>query len=458
MESMLRGIAALLVLALLTGAGLFVAAGRATPPVLTIVRPDRFVGQTGEVEVTAEAPGARFTALAITLEQNGRRTILFSLDAPGQATIDQAGLDTLRITRPIGRQALPELESGAARISVTASRPSLLALRTLSSQVERDLEVRLEPPRLAVVSTHHYVNHGGSEVVVYRATPPDVESGVRVGAVEYRGYPAAAAGVTTDDPTLRVAVFALLHEQDLATPIALFARDGAGNEAAAPFIDRVFPRPYRRSRITIDDRFLSRVVPEIVARAPELNLPAQSGDLLPAFLTVNGELRQVNADQILAVTRDTAATRLWDGPFVQLANSAVEAGFADHRTYVYDGEEVDQQIHLGFDLAVTAEVSIAAANHGRVRHAGWLGIYGNCVIIDHGLGVASLYGHLSSVAVNVGETVSKGQTLGQSGMTGLAGGDHLHFTVLVGGRPVNPVEWWDPIWMADRVTRKLVPP
>jgi murein DD-endopeptidase MepM/ murein hydrolase activator NlpD len=146
---------------------------------------------------------------------------------------------------------------------------------------------------------------------------------------------------------------------------------------------------------------------------------------------------------------------LWKGPFVQLGNSQVEASFADHRTYFYQGREVDRQVHLGFDLAVTSRVAIVAANDGIVLHAGWLGIYGNCVIIDHGLGVQSLYGHLSSLDVKVGDTVAKRQTIGRSGMTGLAGGDHLHFTMLVGGEAVNPVEWWDSHWIEDRVERKL---
>jgi murein DD-endopeptidase MepM/ murein hydrolase activator NlpD len=140
---------------------------------------------------------------------------------------------------------------------------------------------------------------------------------------------------------------------------------------------------------------------------------------------------------------------------VQLGNSQVEASFADHRTYLYKGQEVDHQIHLGFDLAVTANVPVVAANSGMVINASWLGIFGNCVIIDHGMGVQSLYGHLSALDVKVGDTVAKGQVIGRSGMTGLAGGDHLHFTMLVGGHPVNPVEWWDTHWIQDRVDRKL---
>jgi murein DD-endopeptidase MepM/ murein hydrolase activator NlpD len=146
---------------------------------------------------------------------------------------------------------------------------------------------------------------------------------------------------------------------------------------------------------------------------------------------------------------------LWKGAFVQLGNSSVEALFADHRTYFYEGKEIDQQVHLGFDLAVTAAIPIVAANDGRVLHADYLGIYGNCVIIDHGFGVQSLYGHLSSMDVKPGDEVRRGQAIGRSGMTGLAGGDHLHFTMLVDGHPVNSVEWWDSHWIEDRVLRKI---
>jgi len=177
--------------------------------------------------------------------------------------------------------------------------------------------------------------------------------------------------------------------------------------------------------------------------------------MIAAFVKVNSELRKINTDQIAAFAAKTSANRLWEGPFVQLGNSQVEASFADRRTYIYKGKEVDQQTHLGFDLAVTSRVPVVAANAGTVLNASWLGIYGNCVIIDHGMGVQSLYGHLSSFDVKVGDTVTRGQTIGRSGMTGLAGGDHLHFTMLVGGRMVNPVEWWDAHWIADRVQRKL---
>jgi murein DD-endopeptidase MepM/ murein hydrolase activator NlpD len=289
--------------------------------------------------------------------------------------------------------------------------------------------------------------------------PPDVASGVRVGTLEYSGYPASGAGIGSADASLRVAFFALLPEQPLSAPISVFARDEAGNEATASFVDNVFEKPFRKSRIELDDRFLQRVVPEILGHSPELKLgPAESGsadDLLGRFLRINGDLRRLNAERIAELTGPTSPSLLWDGPFLQLGNSQVEAGFADQRTYIYRGKDVDRQVHLGFDLAVTSAVNVVAANAGKAVHASWLGIYGNCVVIDHGMGVASLYGHLSWIDVKVGDSVIKGQRIGKSGMTGLAGGDHLHFTMLVHGRPVNPVEWWDSHWIQDRIGRKL---
>jgi murein DD-endopeptidase MepM/ murein hydrolase activator NlpD len=455
---MFRWLLALLVLAALALCGVYIVAGRGAPPRLTIDKPDRVVGQAGTLEVTADAPNARLTALTITLEQNGRAVPLYTLNGAQTATVTRVGANQLRVSRPLGKQSVPDLQSGQARVVVTATRPSLFGMRALTSTASKDFQVRLEPPRIAVLSTKHYINHGGSEMVVYKATPPDVASGVRVGDIEYPGFPASGAGAAGADPSVKAAFFALLHDQPLDTPIVAFARDEAGNQVKATFIDNVFPKPFKKSRIEIDDAFINRVVPEIIEHSPELKMtapPQDSPEMLAAFLRVNGELRRMNAQQIAALAAKTAPERLWTETFRQLGNSKVEASFADQRTYVYKGKEVDQQTHLGFDLAVTAHVPVAAANDGIVLNASWLGIYGNCVIIDHGMGVQSLYGHMQSFDVKVGDKVTRGQIVGRSDSTGLAGGDHVHFTQLVGGRMVNPVEWWDPHWIADRVERKL---
>ena len=140
---------------------------------------------------------------------------------------------------------------------------------------------------------------------------------------------------------------------------------------------------------------------------------------------------------------------------MSLPNGAPLAAFADQRRYEFNGEIIDKATHLGYDLASLKGSPVPAANNGRVVFAGLLGIYGNAVILDHGLGVFSLYGHMSSTGVKVGEVVGRGDTLGRTGDTGLAGGDHLHFGLLVHGTYVDPVEWWDGHWIHDHVEARL---
>jgi murein DD-endopeptidase MepM/ murein hydrolase activator NlpD len=436
-----------LVLLAVGAAALWVNAGQAVGPAIEIGGPG-VVGQTGEIAVSVTAPSAALTGLRVTLVQGDTTTSIFDLTPETAAALTTTG-DDVSLTRPVGKRVLPELKAGEAQVNVTAVRPVLFGLRQATSTAMRTLEVRLTPPQIAVLSQFHYINHGGSEMVVYRVNPQDAESGVRVGDREYRGFPAGGS-----DAALRVAFFALLWDQDLKTPITVFARDSIGNEGSGSFDFRVFPKQFRSSTISLDDRFLARVVPPILQNSPELKVDDPS-NFLDSYLAINRELRRMNNETISNLALETAPAILWRGPFKQLINTAVEAGFADQRTYVHNGSDVDHQVHLGFDLASTAAAPVRAANAGRVVHAGWLGIYGNCVILDHGMGLQSLYAHLSSISVSQGQLVASEAELGRSGATGLAGGDHLHFTMLLGGNAITPIDWWSGQWVQDRVLRKF---
>jgi murein DD-endopeptidase MepM/ murein hydrolase activator NlpD len=346
------------------------------------------------------------------------------------------------------------LREGQATILVSAVRPVLFGYREARTTSEHEIEVRLRPPVIGVQSQFHYINHGGSEMVVYRVTPADSESGVRVGEHVYPGFPAAGAGVEAADDSLHVAFFSLQWNQDRNTPISVYARDPFGNEGTATFDFRVFAKEFRQSRITVDDRFLSSVVPSILQNSTDFAVDDPS-DLLASYIAINSDMRQANDAYIASLSGRTAPRILWNGAFKQLINTAVESGFADQRDYIYEGEVIDHQTHLGFDLASVAAAPVLAANDGQVVHAGWLGIYGNCVIVDHGMGLMSLYAHLSSLDVGVGSAVETDQQLGRSGATGLAGGDHLHFTMLLHGRAITPVDWWSAQWVQDRILRKI---
>jgi murein DD-endopeptidase MepM/ murein hydrolase activator NlpD len=227
----------------------------------------------------------------------------------------------------------------------------------------------------------------------------------------------------------------------------VYARNAAGTEVTGRFWFKIFPKPFRKRPLEISDAFLDKVVNQID--------PGGSGDLLTRFLRINRDLRKQNNQTLSDLRLKTADRVLWNGPFSQLANSQVESHFADIRSYVYKGKTVDQQVHLGYDLAVTQHVPVVAANDGRVVWAADLGIYGNCIVVDHGYGLQSIYGHLSRIDVKPGDMVKKGQAMGHSGSTGLAGGDHLHFSMQVDGVQINPVEWFDAHWIHDRILSKL---
>src|SRR5687768_8683235 len=137
----------------------------------------------------------------------------------------------------------------------------------------------------------------------------------------------------------------------------------------------------------------------------------------------------------------------WNGPFYRIGK--VESFFADQRSYIYKGKKIDQQMHLGFDLSDVQKAPVKSANSGRIIYAAPLGIYGNCIVVDHGYGLQSIYGHLSEFLVKPGDMVQKEQVIARSGATGLAGGDHLHFSMQVDGVQVNPLEWWDDHWIKD---------
>jgi murein DD-endopeptidase MepM/ murein hydrolase activator NlpD len=145
----------------------------------------------------------------------------------------------------------------------------------------------------------------------------------------------------------------------------------------------------------------------------------------------------------------------WKGRFLRLPKSAPRARFADHRKYTYKGKVIDQQVHLGVDLASLKRSPVPAANNGVIVFADRLGIYGRTVFIDHGFGLFSMYAHLNQIAVKAGQKISKGDILGKTGNTGLAGGDHLHFSILIHDTFVNPVEWWDAAWIKNNISSKI---
>lgn len=353
----------------------------------------------------------------------------------------------IAMTVDVGRETVKGLRSGDATVRVSAERDGTWLRRPKPAVAEVKLPVRLAPPTLAVLSSFHYAAQGGSEAVVYRVGEGAVRDGVQSGDWWFPGFPMPGG-----DKQQRFALFALPYDVGDASKVRLVAIDEVGNRAEAAFIDKFTPRPMGTDTIQVTDPFMNKVVPEILSQSSEID---DKGGLLQNYLAINRDLRKINARTLKELGEKSERRFLWSQPFLPMMNAAITAAFADRRTYIYNGKPVDQQDHLGFDMASIEKDAIRASNRGKVVLARYFGIYGNAVVIDHGYGLQSLYGHLSSIGVREGQMVERGQELGRSGQTGLAGGDHLHFTLLLQGLAVTPVEWWDPHWIQDRVARKL---
>lgn len=414
------------------------------------LRPERAaIGRQSPLEIEVSEPARGFAAVEAELVQGTNRMPLVSekFETPPGWKLWSHGLASKVWKLDIGKNAQPALVEGPATIHVTAAPAPAWFASGQPATAEVVLPVRLVPPALGVLSSQHYVTQGGSEAVVYRVGATSVHDGVEVGARFFPGFPLPGGPAET-----HFALFAMPYDASDPSAIRLVAADEVDNRTTLAFVDQFFPHPPKADDIALDDKFLAKVVTEIRAQTPDA---PDEGNLLANYLWINRELRKRNAAELAALAASSSRSFLWKAPFLALPGGQVMSSFADHRTYIYGGRAVDQQDHLGFDLASVARADVPAANDGVVVLAKYLGIYGNAVVVDHGYGLMSLYAHLSSIAVEVGANVRRGQPLGRSGATGLAGGDHLHFSFLLQGLPVRPAEWWDAHWIEDRLKRKL---
>ena len=139
-------------------------------------------------------------------------------------------------------------------------------------------------------------------------------------------------------------------------------------------------------------------------------------------------------------------------PFKRLRGSKTVAGYGERRHYYLNNEKINEAWHLGIDWASVKKAPVRVSNNGEIVYRDYLGLYGNTVIVNHGLGLYSLYAHTSSQSVNLGDQVTAGQKIANTGATGAVFGDHLHFGILVQGVEVNPIEWLDGNWIKTRIT------
>lgn len=393
------------------------------------------IGQGRSIALRVSDQKSGIRSVSVTISQEGKDHVVLSENYPG-GTREQA------LSPELNLRGL-HLKDGPATITITAEDHSWLKNRTT---LAAETTIDTVPPQIGLISSAHNVNAGGTGVALYRVSEEVTRTGIRVGDRFFQGYPYAIQG-----KPCHMAYFAIPASASKGgLKILISARDKAGNESSVILPHLVREKKFKDDKITLSRAFLEQKMPEF--RQHDSRVPATP---LEAFLFVNETLRGENTKTIQAAGSKSQPKALWEGTFLRMKNAAPMAGYAQERTYLFEGMAVSKSTHYGVDLASTERAPIEAANSGVVVHTGYLGIYGNTVIVDHGLGLSSLYAHLSDISVKVGQNVARGETLGSSGSTGLAGGDHLHFSILIGGEFVNPAEWWDAHWIQDNVTGKL---
>jgi murein DD-endopeptidase MepM/ murein hydrolase activator NlpD len=394
------------------------------------------IGKFKDIVISLQDKRSGIRNFKVAIVQDKHEFEVASEQIPGKGTLEKT------VTVKIVPKDL-RIKDGEAVFIVRATDFSPLRNTT---ELQTKITIDSIPPRIMLLSSAHNINPGGTCLSLYRVTKAVQTSGVKCGDKFFPGYLVQGQG-----KPYYVCYFAIPRDVSRGTPMAVTAQDKGGNQAIvgiAFYIRSV--RPFRSDKVTVSDAFVQQKAVEF--QEQDAKLAGKSPE--DVFVYVNSQLRVENDKKIQAVCTKTDGKQHWQGTFLRLKNSAPKALFGDERTYYYQGKSLGNSIHLGMDLASTSQAPIEAANSGIVLFADNLGIYGNTVILDHGQGISSQYGHMSSIAVKEGQQVTKGQIIGNTGMTGFAGGDHLHFSLLVGGVFVDPKEWWDPHWIKDNVEKK----
>jgi murein DD-endopeptidase MepM/ murein hydrolase activator NlpD len=428
-----RKVLLLSILALIVIVPIVVVVARSATPTIDLPASVTTLGQATPVAVDVhDSRGVR--KIVASIEQNGGS---YALGDMSQAT---KKADT-SWTFTAGVKTAPQLKDGPAKLIVEATSNDLLGRK---ARAEHDVTVITRMPSVSVDSDQHYLYQGMADLVTFNVSGPSTSSGVKVGDQTYRSWP------MPDGKPGFFSLFAFSWNMPQGTVPQVFASIGAGSDVTEP-ITVQFPKKeqphYTTHDLQISDTFLNKVVNELD--------PSGSGDPVARFVKINSEMRRANNKTLADLRFKSASKFLWSQPFARQAHAQAEATFADLRNYIYHGKRIDQQVHLGYDLAVTQHVGVESSNDGIIVWAAPLGIYGNCVVVDHGYGLQTIYGHMSEISVHVGDMVKRGQVMGKSGMTGMAGGDHIHFAMQLDGVQIDPKEWWDPHWIKDHIARRV---
>lgn len=413
-------------------------------PQITLLNAPDHIGISREINFAVTDARSGIHDITIELVQKDKKSTVYQKTLTRQGYFSRSGPNRLEESFRINTRAL-KLKNGEAVLEITVHDFSFWNWMAGNKSIRKyPVIIDTKPPLVTVVEAPRYIRSGGSGIVIYRSNEPAASHGVTINGHFYPGY-------LQEGPKGErfVSYIGIPFDTIKINEAMVSVTDPAGNQGRAAVSMILKKAAIKSDRINVSNNFLNLKLPEFARNYPEM-----SGTPVEQYLYVNNEIRRKNAEEISRISRISQQERLWQGRFKRMKGSR-RASFPDHRTYFYQGEEIDQQSHLGIDLASTRHVEIKAANHGKVIFADYLGIYGNTVILDHGQGLFSLYAHLSRINVAPGDIARQDKVIGLSGTSGMAGGDHLHFSILINGVFVNPLEWWDTQWLKLNIEQPL---
>ena len=414
-------------------------------PQVSLLTAESLINSETEISLSLKDPKSGIQEVQITLEQNGRIVQLQNRKLARQNYVKAAGPKALSVDFSIDSKSLG-ISDGKANLHVVIRDFSLWGW--LKGNVVHEiypLVLDTVPPVVTLLESPANIKPGSVGIVVYKSAEPLEKHGVLLNGHFHQGFPLAARGVNTYGTIFSAPFYTMTIKESVVE-----VSDRAGNKTNTPFQVNLRSMRIIEDRIDISKNFLDRKLPEFSDYYQET-----TESMIDKYLYINREVRKHNNDYIRKICRQSSPEKIWQGKFNRMARSSRKASFADKRQYFYMGRIIDETVHLGIDLASVRHADVQAANRGEVVFADYLGIYGNMVILDHGIGVFSLYSHLSQILTDKGDVVSSGAVIGKTGTSGMAGGDHLHLGMLVNGIFVNPVEWWDSSWVNLNILQYL---
>ncbi len=359
---------------------------------------------------------------------------------------DHTKAQTLSVKYPKSKVLNPKAKHFTLQVKVS-DRSFWNMMQGNSATKTLKINVDYKRPNVNVLANSRMINQGGSALVVFQAEDENLDKlYVEANGNQFKPQPYKKEGYYA-------ALIAWPFTQDTFSA-KIIATDLAKNKRVTeiPFYHKN-PR-YKTSQIKASDKFIDGKITDLASSDPEY---ADITDKLAKLKAINETMRLKNEDMIHALSKKVSDEMLdsWKmKKFYPLKNGAKVASYGDHRYYYYQTKDnvVSESYHVGYDLASTKMADIKVSNPGIVVYADDNGIYGNMPMIDHGLGLYTLYGHCSQMLVKDGDEVTAGDVIAKTGTTGLALGDHLHFGMVVQGIEVRPVEWFDKTWIKKFIT------